>query len=289
MKGINERITNTGINVLEIHYSADPSKDPDTPEGSLWKVRELLGYPGGESGAKWRREMEIDFYVQGGQLVFPNMEANRNRICIKPFDIPAEWSLYGSFDYAGRGVTAFLVHAVNHKEEDYYTVWEFYKVNSGYVNTANAIKKCPYYDRLEWIVADPSIWTPTQEQKGQKELVSMAQLFAEQGIVFMKGKRGGDNEFAELINETLWKGMSEGVQPKYRMFETCEKHWWEMSRWRYMDYTTATQSYRNLKEQMVDKDNHTIDALKYFLTSVNANWMMEQGLDMKNHIIQEDF
>ena len=286
MHGVDKYLTSDGISVLRVHYSADPARDARTPEGKLWRETELRGYPGGKMGAKWRRENEIDFEVQGGELVFPMMENNRNRIIIPKFEIPQKWRVAGSFDYAGRGITAFLTHAWDPEEDDYYTIWEYYKRNSGYINTAEAIKESPYFDRLEWIVADPSIWTPTQEQKGAAELVSVAQLFAGQGIIFTKGKRGGDAEFAEIIRDDLWSGMEDGDQPRYRIFPQCVNHYREMMKWRYAEYANATQAQHNLKETMVDKDNHSIDAAKYFMSKVKSNWMQEQGVDISVNIVE---
>lgn len=285
MTGVDRYMTKDGIRVLRVHYSADPDRDPSTPQGMEWKLSELSGYPGGENGSKWKREQEIDFDVQGGELVFPDMEENKSRILIDSFEIPPSWRMAGSFDYAGRGWSAFLVHAWVPDDDEYYTVWEYFARNSGYIQTSEAIRNCKYFKRLEWIVADPSIWTPTQENKELGGLVSIAQLFAEQGIVFTKGKRGGDIEFAEMINDKMWGCMRDGEQPRYRIMKGCRNHWREMMKWRYSDYTASTQENRNLKETMVDRDNHTIDAAKYFFFNVNSNWMQEQGVDLTDHLL----
>jgi hypothetical protein len=65
-EGVTYWKTVDGINVLRVHYSADP----DTRvEG--WLEKKLEGYPGGKEGAAWRKEMEIDFSVFGGKKVYP--------------------------------------------------------------------------------------------------------------------------------------------------------------------------------------------------------------------------
>ena len=113
-------------------------------------AKSLRGYPGGQVGAKWRREMEIDFNAQGGQLVFPQMDDNRDRILISPIkEIPDNWKLYGGFDYAGRGTTAFVVIAHDKKNDDYYCIHEYYMKTAGYVATCDHIKKCIYYDNMD--------------------------------------------------------------------------------------------------------------------------------------------
>lgn len=290
MKGITDKITKDGIRVVKVHYSADPTKDPFTPEGREWMQGELLGYPGGKLGAKWRREMEIDFHAQGGQLVFPDMELYRDRIFIKPIDfLPKSWKYYGGFDYAGRGVTAFVIIAHDPKLDEYYCVYEFYKKNSGYAQTSKEILGNRLYDRLEWVVADPSMWSKTQERGNGGDLVSMAQLFSEQGVHFIKGVRGGDVEFSELISQKMWKGLPK-KQPRYRIFKNCENHYREMSKWRYSEWAAATALHRNVKETMVDKDNHSIDAAKYLFKMLSSNWMADkvESFDMSKHVIYEE-
>jgi len=291
MKGFSDYMTKDGVRVIRVHYSADEDKDMDTPAGKQWLSKALRGYPGGMEGAKWRREMEIDFNAQGGQLVFPHMEKYRERIYIAPFEIPDDWKLYGGFDYAGRGTTAFVVVAHDKKNDDYYLTHEFYKRNSGYVATCEAIKKHKLYDRLEWIVADPSVWAKTQERAGVTDLVSMAQLFSEQGVHFIKGTRGGDTEFAELINEQMWGKLDnkKGAHsnPRYRIFQSCKSHWSEMSQWRYAEWANVTGQHKNVKETMIDKNNHSIDAAKYVFKMLSTNWMAEKvdSFDVSKHIV----
>ena len=292
MKGVSDYITKDGVRVLKVHYSADEDKDVSTPKGKEWMAKALLGYPGGMIGAKWRREMEIDFNAQGGQLVFQQMDEHRERILIPTMDkIPDDWRLYGGFDYAGRGTTAFIVIAHDRKNDDYYCIHEYYMKNAGYVATCDHIKDYKLYDMFDWIVADPSMWAKTQERAGVTELVSMAQLFSEQGVHFIKGSRGGDTEFAELINEQMWGKMNakKGVHnnPRYRIFANCTNHWSEMSQWRYSEWANATGQYKNVKETMIDKNNHSIDAAKYVFKMLSSNWMAEKvdSFDANKHIV----
>jgi len=64
--GITHWITPDGISVAKVHFTAD--EDKATPE---WKAQALIGYPGGEKGIRWRKEMEIDFSVFSGKFVYP--------------------------------------------------------------------------------------------------------------------------------------------------------------------------------------------------------------------------
>jgi len=291
VQGINDYITGDGVRVLRIHYTADPDKDITTPNGKQWMAKSLVGYPGGLIGAKWRREMEIDFDAQGGQLVFPDMLKHRPRIEIPVWkSIPEDWKLYGGFDYAGRGITAFVVIAHDTKVDDYYAVFEFYRKKSGYITTSEAILDCKYFDRLEWIVADPSMWTATQEKGDGGDLVSPASLFAEQGVHFIKGTRGGDVQFAEMVNEQYWGGFNgkdKDWQPRYRITKSCPNHYKEMSQWRYNEWSNSTGQSRNVKETMIDKNNHSIDAVKYLFKMLSSNWMADKvdSFDTSRHIV----
>ena len=121
MRGISDYITKDGVRVLRVHYSADDSKDTDEPRGRDWMSKALVGYPGGRTGAKWRREMEIDFNAQGGQLVFPHMEQHKQRIQIANWNtVPDEWvqsyedALYGLSDInKSRAIDAIMQAAFN--------------------------------------------------------------------------------------------------------------------------------------------------------------------------------
>ena len=285
VKGVTDLTTKEGIRIWQIHYSADDEKDPSTEVGSHWLRNELMGYPGGTDSPKWRKEMEIDFESVSGTLVFPKMEEYRGKLFIPEFDIPETWSLYGGFDYATRGITAFVVYAKAKGVDDYYAVWEFYVANSGYLSTCHAIKTCPYYDRLEWIVADPQIWAANQQRQGSNEMVSVAQLFGEQGIHYLNGSKGGDGAVAERITQELWN-INDSDTPRLRIFQGCQKLWWEMTRLRYADWRNATAQFRNPKETLVDRDNHAWDTLKYFLRKVSSSWVSSNidSFDASKHI-----
>jgi hypothetical protein len=65
-------MTEEGISVARVHYTADPKKD------ATWEQRQLEGYPGGKTGISWRKEMEIDFSVFGGKGVYPTFTRKRH-------------------------------------------------------------------------------------------------------------------------------------------------------------------------------------------------------------------
>ena len=60
-----------------------------------------------------------------------------------------------------------------------------------------------------------------------------------------------------------------------------------MSQWRYSEWANATGQHKNVKESMIDKNNHTIDAAKYVFKMLSTNWMAEKvdSFDINKHIV----
>lgn len=273
MKGVEHYTSGSGFRVIRIHYTADHDKDPTTPQGADWFRRETSSLVGGIKSSSWRSEMEIDWHATGGELVFPQFEAYKSNIVVAPFSIPETWSLYGSFDYGHRNPSAFYIHAIDY-DGNVWTVWEYYRAGDGYRDTARAIRACPYYGRLSYLpIADPSLWG--EDQQTENEVKSVAQLFFElpdhEQVIFAKGKAGGDVTFAEKINGEFWRAPEEPpkgwkFEPRWRIFGNCPSLISELARIRYAEWGSQQQEVKNLREQIVDRDNHAFDSCKYFFT-----------------------
>jgi len=72
--GCDAYMTQEGARVVRLHYSADPSKDPATPEGAAWKAKAMRGVPLSE----WLREMEMDETIAEGDPVFRDFVYERH-------------------------------------------------------------------------------------------------------------------------------------------------------------------------------------------------------------------
>ena len=154
MKGIRSILTHDGVRILWVHYTADPTKDPDTPEGADWIKKELVGYPGGLNDPKWRKEMEIDFHAFAGQLLFPFLLQHEGAILVPPREnVPETWFYSAGFDYGARNPSAFIVTAWD-EHWNPWTIWEFYeapkrknespekfRARKGYIQIAKSIKE----------------------------------------------------------------------------------------------------------------------------------------------------
>ena len=273
LTGIQAGLSAEGVQVIRIHYSADPLKNPATADGAAWLKRELEGYRG-ETDPRWRKEMEIDFDAHGGQLLFPYMLENEKYLYVKPYSVEGVYKVAG-LDYGTRNPSAFEVLAAG--DQHISVVYEYYeppkkaiendeefRQRKGYKNLCAAIKKCPYFDGLT-IYADPSLWNKTQESQDNKGLMSVADLFKGEGVELTPGQRGRDFACYEHIDKDLWK---EPKNPQFTIFKNCPWLWWELQRLRFGDYSATTQVNQNLQEKIVDKDNHAWDAVKYALSSL---------------------
>ena len=107
IKGLSERRCKNGFYVAQLHYTAEPGRDPATPEGRMWYENARRGMP----EASWRKEYEIDWFARSGQLVYPLFR--RDLHVVEPFAVPSDWSRYMAVDPGIRNPTAVLWCAVD--------------------------------------------------------------------------------------------------------------------------------------------------------------------------------
>ncbi len=257
MEGLDVYKTKDGFVVAKLHYSADPTKIKE--DGS--PIDELLeGYIGGITGPAWRKEMEIDFTAYSGQLLCYNIiQEFKHKIIVDRYVKESDYK-YGSVDWGRNNPASFHVYAVD-EDKHIHSCYEIYLNQTSIPDFCSLIKNCPYYQNLNWISADPSIWNKTQEDK--QDLKSLFDKFQDEGVNLTKGKSGHD-EIA--INELLdrWSHLDES-QPRFTISPRCFKQIWEFERLRYKEITTAMIEFSNRNESLVDKDNHAWDDFKYFI------------------------
>lgn len=257
MKGYKETNHN-GIDIVHLHYSADDNKNPSTEQGNKWFTDEVGYWQGGKNSLRWQREMEINPKAGRGERVFPTLDDLG--IIIEPFKVDmSQCSLFGGFDWGTKNPTSFHVYASYPMCT--YSIWEYY--NSG-LNVkqvaAYLAEECPYRDSLEWIAADPSIWTENQNtDNGIKSVADMfltdvetkhqLQLMPAHG----RSDQAGIEKFKILFQEK-----------KFKFFDTCFN---QIDEFRNLKYPEMKQVSRNPKEKIVDKYNHAWDDAKYFILS----------------------
>ena len=257
MNGLTVKNNTQGHRVIELHYSADPVKAKKE-----WVTNQSNKYLGGINSLAWRREIEIDFGAGSGELVFPEFFESENKIVCDPFNVPETFNLFGGLDWGTRNPTSFHVYAEN-PEHKFYSVWELYVEGKTVPEVASAIKRCPYYDRLVWIAADPTMWTENQSRKDG--FTSVAEMMSTQEEVgeFMIDKLmpAHGRSDADGINriKSLW--LSNDI--KFYIVKTCPKQIEELRNLRYPE----RREFTNETEKILDKNNHSWDDFKYFILS----------------------
>jgi hypothetical protein len=106
-KGISTCQNKNGFFVIQLHYTADPAKDPATEKGKEWIKAAKEGMP----AASWRKEYELEWHALSGELVYPYFD--RSVHLVQPFAIPADWTRYMAIDPGLRNPTAALWAAVD--------------------------------------------------------------------------------------------------------------------------------------------------------------------------------
>jgi len=270
-KGISSWSTPSKVVCLQIHYTADPNKDPER-DGAAWFEEASAGYPGGISSPQWRREMEIDFEVMGGDPVFPFAMNPSCPIFVPRLDarkVRQEMSLYGGFDYGTRNPSAFVVWAFD-RDGNAYAVWELYKPCDNYVDMAAEIKACPYFSRIRSIRADPTIWAKTQQRKSGK--VSIADLFFEEGVMFARGNQGVAENIAHRFLGHYW---ADPDNPKAFITSACPNLRKEIAGLRWDEHRSQlVKDRKNNPEKIMDKNNHIFDATAYLFDARPAPFIV---------------
>src|SRR5215813_1312837 len=120
IKGITTRRTRLGVEIVRVHYTADPERN------SEWAIRERQKY---SSQAAWDREQEIVHDAGGGELLFAeilNRHADKIIIRDPDFEIPPTWKRIAGFDHGKTNPTAALVVAIDY-DGRVYCLCEYYQ------------------------------------------------------------------------------------------------------------------------------------------------------------------
>lgn len=255
--GLRKTTNSSGHPVLWLHYSADPDKN------EAWIAQEELKYvDGGRNSIRWRGEMEMDFEAGSGELVFTTFTENKDRIIVDPFPIDESFVLYGGMDWGTRNPVAFHVYAES-VDKRFFAVWEYYAERQPLFSVAQAIRSCPFYDRLQWIACDPTMFNETVARKDGftsiAEMLSDEEIVGENTITKLMPAHGRSDETGINVTKNMWA--SDPVQ--FQIFSTCGNLIREIQN---LKYPTRT-GRKNATEKIVDKANHCWDDWKYFRLS----------------------
>lgn len=252
-RGLQIKRNTNGFAVVQVHYSADPAKDPHTPEGKYWLQQAKLGMP----EASWRKEYEIDWFARSGQLVYPWF--SRDVHVIEPFVIPDDWTIYMAIDPGLRNPTAALWAAVD-PEDTVYFFDEYYMAEKVIKEHCEALKLKERGRKIYKRFIDPSSCgrNMTQKRSNREEYSSYgihcqpANNSLELGIDKVSGYlapqrdtgKPGAYFFSALVNT-----LDEIIN----------------YRWEEMDAGAVFKS--NLSEKPMKKKDHLMDCMRYILVS----------------------
>ncbi len=255
-EGVGLRTGDNGFHILRLHYTAHPDRrDPE------WKKNARRAYQPHE----WEQEQEISFTARGGEKVL-TPPFDRARHVIPHFIPPPDWPMGLSVDPGYRNPMAACLYALDYSD-NVYKVDEIYAKGLHVAQATDLIlallKK---YERplesLAWCVIDNEA---KKLRQGMQR--SLQDQYQEHGIYFSLAPRVTDEEGHNLIRSYLQNTLSEqDIGPKgpglYYM-ENCRASIQEVIN---LAYTSTRAEDLNLPEKAEDKDNHTIDADKNFLS-----------------------
>ena len=272
IKGLSTRRTESGVQVVRIHYTADPQRD------SAWAHRERQKY---SSQAAWDREQEIVHEAGGGELLFAeilNRHADKIIIRSPHFQVPPFWKRIGGFDHGKTNPTAALVTAID-CDGTIYCLGEYYQPGLTPRQHMANLYDLPGFLDCHHICADPSIFYRSQVQSDDS-FKSIADLYQEAGLRGLWEGENGEIAGMERILEH-WRDLDhrqptlkivchyDYSRKRFGLFPNgCPNLLWELMRTRREQLSAAQQMRKNPSEAIVDKDNHLRDALKYILLSL---------------------
>ena len=140
----------------------------------------------------------------------------------------------------------------------------------------------PDVGRLEACYADPTVFDQKTQQERGKEPKAIAQVYAEEGVHFLTRfyRNRNDQTFTETLlahwgdlanrNPTVrivCRNYSDRPQPGRHDWD-CPNLLWELMRTRRRKLTATQLMSQNQSEEIIDKDNHARDAMKYVVMSL---------------------
>ncbi|MCK5606638.1 terminase family protein [Candidatus Pacearchaeota archaeon] len=165
----------------------------------------------------------------------------------KPFSIPKNWRRYRGIDFGFTNPFVCLWLAKD-GDENWYVYDEYYKARTGISEHISAIKSMSGAEHYEGTYADPE----NAENRAELRKAGIINLIARNDVA----------PGIELIQSKL--KIKENGKPSLQIFNTCKALLREMPSYSYPKGTAS----RNAKDVPVAKNDHTLDALRYAMFTV---------------------
>ena len=209
MKGIRSwKNKNNGFEVIRLHYTADPIKDPSTTEGKKWYEKARQGI----SNSAWEREMEINFSEYSGQGVFSKDFTESQ---IKKLQYMPDRPLHRGWDF-GRRRPAVVFSQIDLKEH-----WCIYKSILGKDISIGQFAEQIITKTNEWfpdVIEIRDYGDPAGNQVKDTSEKTTIQALKEFGI-YIRSRRSTPTQRIEIISKKLVT-LIEGI-PSLLVDEEC--------------------------------------------------------------------
>lgn len=247
-KGLTKWRLAKGGTVLQPHFSVHPDRHND------WlQIQDEKIPAGGIHSTFFRQEYNIEYDAFSGAQVFPHFNVHDH---VYEFDIPKGAPLYLAADYGLRNPTAVLkIAEIGENQEGpiYGVAREFRAQGIG----IEEIK------RQLWMIFGPpekyeaEIIDPSVDAMREADSPTHLDMFnnGQYARFFQKGNRSEDAKV--IIHEWLH-------EKRLVIHPSCVDLIFEMQKYRHQDWKGKTELEHNPKEQVVKKDDHSVDALRYF-------------------------
>lgn len=261
--------------VAATHYTSDPEKRSEE-----WFRNATRGMREDQI----QREYEIDFESRAGQKVFWYLAQDPRRWRIpnlRPDQIPKNWRVIAGLDYGSLNPTSINIYAIDERRH-FYSLYEFYKpADKGKPITPEILdffngthEQFPVpreiLKRIEKIVCDPSIFRKTQESGGE-EMKSIADILEDGGLMLLEPGENDRLAGLDRVQNMLRYLPDEPEERPWLFFcERCENQWKELLELVYDELPPHLLLNKNKKEDVVGKNDHAFDQLKYSLLSITA-------------------
>lgn len=269
-KGMRSWKTPSGVDVLEVHYSADPAKDPDR-RGEEWVEEAVKGYVGGLDSTGWQTEMEINYGAGGGDPLFPFISSRKHPIFTKRVSVDEvinTHSIYAGYDWGTNNESAFEVVSFDNLGQPH-AVWELYEPCENIEHHIYKMKMSPYWEHIKYIVCDPSI--TARKHPTASGLQSVNEVFSHFGVYFRPGRRGVDVTQAIRLKTEYW---ADPLNPRAFITSECPHLQQEIMDLRWEKHLSeGVASRKNNPEKIRQKKNHGFDAFCYLMDTRPRAWV----------------
>ena len=169
---------------------------------------------------------------------------------VKPFKIPSSWIRFRAFDWGYRNPSCMVWMAID-QDKKIYVYRELYVTKKTDIEITSMVKKLSKGEKIRYTIADPSLWSVTQYEKGE----SLALRFAKLGVPLIKGdnnRLSGASTFHSYL-----KVNEKDNKPSLMFFNTCKAC--------IRTIPALIHDDKRPEDVNTDGDDHAYDAVRYGL------------------------